>query len=97
MPPSARRTAHSVFIELVQRRAGDPRALRPVLTAARLLGLAGGVRLTRLARIPPKHRPHYSPAERFRILELKHLHGLTMEETAWRFLVTPTTVARADR
>jgi transposase InsO family protein len=96
-----------------------------VLTAARLLGLACGVRLTRVAtrdesaaligelrlalaraqqeiallterleRLAPKHRPHYTQAERFRILELMQLHGWTAEETARRFLVTSTTIAR---
>jgi hypothetical protein len=39
----------SIFVEIVQRQTGDARALRAVLAAARLLGLACGVRLTRVA------------------------------------------------
>ncbi len=116
---------HAVILEVVQQRAGEARALRAVLVAARLLGLACGVRLTRVAtrdeltallgelrlalaraqqeiallterleRIAPKHRPQYTPPERFRILELMQLHGWTTEETARRFLVTPATVTR---
>jgi transposase InsO family protein len=115
----------SIFVEIVQRQTGDARALRAVLAAARLLGLACGVRLTRVAtrgestaligelrlalaraeqeiallterleRIAARHRPHYTPPDRFRVLELMHLHGWTAEETARRFLVTPATITR---
>ena len=48
----------------------------------------------RLARIAPRHRSHYSPVERFRILVFMHTYGLSWADTADRFLVSVTTIAR---
>lgn len=47
----------------------------------------------RLAKIPERRRPHYSPAQRFRIIEIKRLLGWTHEETAATFLVCQNTIS----
>jgi len=107
-------------------------ALRAVLAAARLLGLATGTHLrhlrgltdplaqlqarledaelrarlaweateiltSRFAKIPERHRPYYSPAARFRILEIRSLLAWSAHETARVFLVCPNTVLNWDR
>jgi transposase InsO family protein len=46
----------------------------------------------RLARIDPRHRPHYSPPLRYRILQHMRTYLLAVEETAAAFLVTGQTV-----
>lgn len=55
--------------------------------ANRLLG-------SRLARLPERRRPFYSPVERFQILSLKEQMGLTNEESAQLFRVSPGTISR---
>jgi transposase InsO family protein len=107
-------------------------ALRAVLTAVHLLGLAAGTHLrqlrgtpeplcdlharlqqaelqarlawevveilsSRLAKIPDRRRPHYSPAHRFRILEIKSLLGWSRELAARVFLVCANTVSNWER
>ena len=47
----------------------------------------------RLARIPPRNRPHYPPAERLAILALKAARGWNLAQSAARFLVEPATIA----
>ncbi len=49
--------------------------------------------LARLAKIPERHRPYYSPAQRFRIVEIKRLLGWTREEAAGTFLVCQNTIS----
>lgn len=104
-------------------------ALRAVLTAARLFGLAAGTHLrqlrnlndplvcmqarleeaqlharlaweivdilsARFRKIPEKRRPHYSPAQRFRALEIRSLRLLRrhpQRPLAPSVLATPTT------
>ena len=101
-------------------------ALRAVLTASRLLGVATGTHLrhirdsndplptlharlqeaelrahlaweaanilrSRFARIPEKHRPYFTPAARFRILEIKNALAWNAGDTAQFFLVCPNT------
>ena len=104
-------------------------ALRAVLGAARLFGLATGTHLRQLrsshdpllrlraqleeaqlqARLAweiveilseslpqdPRdaHRPHYSPAQRFRALEIRNLLGRSRQITARVFLVCPNTIS----
>lgn len=51
----------------------------------------------RLARVQPRHRPHYTPTERWQWLEHKHLHGWSLDDTARRALVTAATIARWER
>jgi transposase InsO family protein len=47
----------------------------------------------RVARIPPRSRPHYPPAERLAILALRAARGWNLAQTAARFLVEPATIA----
>jgi transposase InsO family protein len=103
-------------------------ALRAVLTAARLFGLAAGTHLrqlrnlndpltsmqarieeaqlharlaweiveilsSRFRKIPQRHRPHYSPSQRFRALEIKGLLGWSREIAARVFLVCSNTIS----
>ncbi|MBX7187485.1 MAG: hypothetical protein K1Y01_20240 [Vicinamibacteria bacterium] len=49
---------------------------------------------TRLRKIAPKKRPHYSGPARFRALQLRQTMGWSIEEAAAQFLVTPTTFTR---
>lgn len=51
----------------------------------------------RLARVPPRRRPHYTATERWHWLACRHLHGWSLDETARRALVTATTIARWER
>jgi transposase InsO family protein len=46
----------------------------------------------RLQRIPARERPHYTPSERFAILELMKAHLLSVEPTAQRFVITAQTL-----
>ena len=48
----------------------------------------------RLARLPERRRPYYTPVERFRILSLKEQMGLTNEEAADLFRICGATVSR---
>jgi putative transposase len=47
---------------------------------------------SRIERIPPHERPHYSPEARFEIVLHRHRFLLSVDETARRFLVTPQTI-----
>ncbi len=47
----------------------------------------------RMQRMPARHRPHYTPAERIQILELRALRGWSKNETARRFFVSCTSVS----
>jgi len=47
---------------------------------------------SRFGKIPERHRPHYSPAQRFRILEIRSLLGWNAKDTARAFLVCPGTI-----
>lgn len=76
---------------------------RHVRDHSRYEGLAFQVRLARecteiLAarweKIPERHRPHYTPEQRFRILRLKKLMVLSQEETARTFQICRMTISR---
>jgi transcriptional regulator with XRE-family HTH domain len=47
----------------------------------------------RMGLLAPQRRPHYPPAERMAILEMRAARGWTLAETAERFLVTAATIA----
>src|SRR5690606_10259651 len=47
---------------------------------------------TRMALLAPHRRPHYPPAERMAILEMRAACGWTLEKTAATFLVTAETI-----
>ena len=46
----------------------------------------------RFARLPERRRPHFSPGQRFRILEIKNLLGWSAHEAARVFLVCSNTI-----
>jgi len=46
----------------------------------------------RMAQIDPRRRPHYPPAERLAIVELRAACGWSQEETARRFHLSPLTI-----
>jgi transposase InsO family protein/DNA-binding XRE family transcriptional regulator len=45
-------------------------------------------------KVPERHRPHYVPEQRFRILRIRSFLGLSQRETAAMFRVSPETIAR---
>lgn len=59
---------------------------------ARLAWDAADTLRARFAKVPERHRPYYSPASRFRILEIKNLLAWSAQEAARVFLVCPNTV-----
>jgi transposase InsO family protein len=44
--------------------------------------------------VPERHRPHYAPEERFRILRIRSFLGLSQRETAVMFRVSTEAIAR---
>ncbi|MCP4896160.1 MAG: hypothetical protein GY906_04220 [bacterium] len=52
---------------------------------------------TRLERFPARHRKHYTPEERFKILVLMKTYGLTSTEVARIFLIDAQTISRWQR
>ena len=107
-------------------------ALKAVLAAAHLIGLAIGASLrqlrgtgnplataeavirelelkakiawelteliaARLDKIPDRQRPHYTPRQRFRILEIKNLLGWNRELIARAVRVSPNTISNWER
>src|SRR5262245_53532390 len=61
------------------------------LDNARLASEADILR-ARLRRFPARERPHYSPSERFAIVDHMKAHLLSVEMAAERFVVTPQTI-----
>ncbi len=59
---------------------------------ARLASEAAELLAARLSRIPERHRPYFTPAQRYRILEIKNLLAWSATETARAFLVCPHTI-----
>lgn len=47
----------------------------------------------RLDKLPPRQRPHYTPVQRFRILQIKSLLGLAQDEIAHLVRVSVGTIA----
>jgi len=45
-------------------------------------------------KVPKRHRPHYHPEQRYRILRIRNLLGLSQRETAKVFRVSTETIAR---
>ena len=121
-----------VLSSIAKSRDLDGPAMRALMKATELLGLASGLELVRLRdstepllqaygqvklealrtsgyvelcrllserwdKLPEHRRPHYTPHQRFRILELKKLLGWTREETAARCSVSVGTVTRWER
>jgi putative transposase len=55
---------------------------------------AAGILGARWDKVPDRHRPHYEPEQRFRILRIRTFLGLSQRETAEMFRVSKETVAR---
>ena len=72
------------------RLAGEADRLR---TEVALLTEELRIKDARLARIEPRNRPHYPPAERLAILALRAARGWTAAATARRFHLTAATIA----
>ena len=51
----------------------------------------------RLRKVPERRRPHYSPAARFEILEIRNLLGWNQTRTADEFLVSENTIGNWER
>jgi len=64
---------------------------------ARLAGETAEMLASRFGKIPERHRPYYSPAVRFRILEIRSLLAWSAQETARVFLVCPNTILNWDK
>jgi transposase InsO family protein len=62
-----------------------------------LLREALEVLASRLDKIPERHRPHFSPKARFRILRIKTLLALSADETAITFRVSAGTILRWEQ
>ena len=56
-----------------------------------------GLLHTRLAKVPDRHRPHYAPAARFEILEIRNLLGWNQHRAATQFLVSDNTISNWER
>src|ERR1035437_7015548 len=61
--------------------------LRMAREAAAILG-------ARWDKVAERHRPHYGPEQRFRILRIRSFLGLSQRETAEMFRVSAETIAR---
>jgi len=61
---------------------------------ARLFQEIGDILAARWDKIPDRRRPHYTPAQRYRILRVKTLLALSQKETARCFRLSRDTVAR---
>ena len=55
---------------------------------------AAGILGARWDKVPERHRPHYVPEQRFRILRIRSFLCLSQRETAEMFRVSPETIAR---
>jgi transposase len=55
---------------------------------------AAGILGARWNKVPERHRPHYAPEQRFRILRIRSFLGLSQRETAQMFRVSVETIAR---
>lgn len=51
----------------------------------------------RFTKLPARHQPHYTPAQRFRILELKNLLAWSAPDAARVFLVCQNTILNWER
>ena len=60
----------------------------------RMMREAAGILGARWDKVPERHRPHYAPEQRFRILRIRSFLGLSQRETAEMFRVSTETIAR---
>jgi len=59
---------------------------------ARLAGETADILAARFSKVPERHRPYFTPAQRFRILEMRSLLAWSAQEAARVFLVCPNTI-----
>lgn len=62
---------------------------------ARLAWDAAEMLAARFTKMPERHRPYFTPAQRFRILEIKSLLAWSAQESARVFLVCPNTILKS--
>src|ERR1035437_6182980 len=60
----------------------------------RMMREAAGILGARWDKVPERHRPHYAPEQRFRILRIRSFLGLSQRETAEMFRASTETIAR---
>ena len=60
----------------------------------RMMREAAGILAARWDKVPERHRPHYAPEQRFRMLRIRSFLGLSQRETADMFRVSTETIAR---
>ncbi len=82
-------------------RDGGYQDLKAQLDRAELLTAVAwrvvGVLQARLGKVHERRRPHYSPAARFEILEIRSLLGWNQTHTANQFLVSENTIGNWER
>jgi hypothetical protein len=64
---------------------------------ARLAWEAAEILASRFSKLPERHRPHYAPTARFRILEIRSLLAWNAHDTARCFLTCPNTILNWER
>lgn len=82
-------------------RDGGYQDLKAQLDRAELLTAVAwrvaGILQARLGKVQERRRPHYSPAARFEILEIRNLLGWNQTHTASQFLVSENTIGNWER
>src|SRR5450830_1088981 len=81
------RESGATAARLFERAEESALLLRMTREAAAILG-------ARWDKVPERHRPHYVPEQRFRILRIRSFLGLSQRETAEMFRVSTETIAR---
>src|SRR5450830_998451 len=81
------RESGATAARLFERAEESALPLRMTREAAAILG-------ARWDKVPERHRPHYEPEQRFRILRIRSFLGLSQRETAEMFRVSTETIAR---
>ena len=64
---------------------------------ARLAWEAAEIPAARFAKVPERHRPHYTPTARFRILEIRSFLAWNAHDTARSFLICPNTILNWEK
>src|SRR5450830_750477 len=81
------RESGATAARLFERAEESPLLLRMMRESAAILG-------ARWDKVPERHRPHYEPEQRLRILRIRSFLGLSQRETAEMFRVSTETIAR---
>src|SRR5665811_395053 len=81
------RESGATAARLFERAEESALLLRMMREGAEILG-------ARWDKVPERHRPHYAPEQRFRILRIRSFLGISQCETAEMFRVSTETIAR---